>query len=87
MLENFKEVVEGLESTNESVLSHEVNDVLRVLTAASALLLPMTLIASIFGMNVRVPGQDEVSGFWVVIAVMVVLAAGLVYLFRRRRWL
>jgi magnesium transporter len=69
------------------VLSHEVNDVLRVLTAASALLLPMTLIASIFGMNVRVPGQDEVSGFWVVIAVMVVLAAGLVYLFRRRRWL
>jgi Mg2+ and Co2+ transporter CorA len=59
MLENFKEVVEGLESTNESVLSHEVNDVLRVLTAASALLLPMTLIASIFGMNVRVPGQDE----------------------------
>jgi magnesium transporter len=87
MLENFKEVVEGLESTNESVLSHEVNDVLRVLTAASALLLPMTLIASIFGMNVRVPGQDEVSGFWVVIAVMLVLAAGLVYLFRRRRWL
>jgi len=69
------------------VLSHEVNDVLRVLTAASALLLPMTLIASIFGMNVRVPGQDEVSGFWVVIAVMLVLAAGLVYLFRRRRWL
>jgi magnesium transporter len=61
--------------------------VLRVLTAASALLLPMTLIASIFGMNVRVPGQDEVSGFWVVIAVMLVLAAGLVYLFRRRRWL
>jgi magnesium transporter len=87
MLENFKEVVEGLESTNESVLSHEVNDVLRVLTAASALLLPMTLIASIFGMNVRVPGQDETSGFWVVIGVMLLLAGCLVYLFRRRRWL
>jgi magnesium transporter len=87
MLENFKEVVEGLESTNESVLSHEVNDILRILTAASAVILPLTLLASIFGMNVRVPGQDEVAGFWVVIAVMVAVAVGLAYLFRRRRWL
>jgi magnesium transporter len=87
MLENFKEVVEGLESTNESVLSHEVNDILRILTAASAITLPLTLLASIFGMNVRVPGQDEVSGFWVVIVVMCLLAIGLLYLFRRRRWL
>jgi Mg2+ and Co2+ transporter CorA len=38
-------------------------------------------------MNVRVPGQDEVAGFWVVIAVMVAVAVGLAYLFRRRRWL
>src|SRR5919197_1519849 len=35
MLENYKEVVEALEATNESVLSHQVNDVLRVLTAFS----------------------------------------------------
>ena len=35
MLENYKEVVEALESTNESVISHRVNDVLRVLTAIS----------------------------------------------------
>ncbi len=55
MLENFKEVVEALESTNESVLSHELNKVLRVLTAFSVMMLPLTLIASIFGMNVHVP--------------------------------
>ena len=55
MLENFKEVVEALESTNESVLSHELNNVLRVLTAFSVVMLPLTLIASIFGMNVQVP--------------------------------
>ena len=35
MLENYKEVVEALEDTNESVLSHRVNEVLRVLTAFS----------------------------------------------------
>src|SRR5829696_5639273 len=53
MLENFKEVVEALEDTNESVLSHRVNEVLRVLTAFSVVILPLTLFASIFGMNVR----------------------------------
>src|SRR3954467_13833669 len=55
MLENYKEVVEALEDTNESVISHRVNDVLRVLTVISVVLLPLTLIASVFGMNVRVP--------------------------------
>ena len=56
-LENYKEVIEALESTNESVLSHRLNDSFRILTAASVVLLPLTLIASIFGMNVPVPGR------------------------------
>jgi len=84
MLENYKEVVEGLEDTNESVLTHEANDVLRLLTALSAILLPLTLITGIFGMNVEVPGQGEFSGFWVVLGVMLTLAAGLAYVFRKR---
>src|SRR6059058_4540937 len=67
MLENYKEVVEGLEDTNESVISHRLNDVLRVLTVISVIFLPLTLIASIFGMNVRVPGQGSVAAFWVVL--------------------
>src|ERR671925_2154978 len=53
MLENYKEVVEALEETNESVISHKVNDVLRVLTAFSVVILPLTLLASLWGMNVR----------------------------------
>ena len=52
MLENYKEVVEALEGTNESVITHRVNDLLRVLTSVSVILLPLTLIASIWGMNV-----------------------------------
>jgi len=87
MLENFKEVVEGLESTNESVLSHRLSDALRVLTAFSVIMLPLTLIASIFGMNVRVPGEDEVSGFWVVIGAMAVVLVGMLWAFRRRGFL
>ncbi len=84
MLENFKEVVEALEETNESVLSHELNTTLRVLTAISLVLLPLTLIASIFGMNVKVPGQGEIDAFWIVVGAMVVLLVGLIALFRRR---
>ncbi len=87
MLENFKEVVEGLESTNEAVLSHQLNDVLRVLTAFSVVILPLTLIASVFGMNTHVPGEGSTAGFWAVIAIMVLVLVGMVTLFRRRGWL
>jgi magnesium transporter len=84
MLENFKEVIEGLESTNESVLSHQLNDVLRVLTAFSAVLLPLTLIASVFGMNTGVPGEHSIHAFWAVVFFMVIVLGGLMYVFRKR---
>jgi magnesium transporter len=86
-LENYKEVVEALESTNESVLTHRLNDSFRILTAASVILLPLTLIASIYGMNVPVPGENEPYSFWFVLAVMGLMLAGLVLIFRRRGWL
>src|SRR5256714_2245905 len=87
MLENFKEVVEALEDSNESAISHRVNNILRVLTAFSILLLPQTLIASIWGMNTAVPGGGTIAGFWAVVGAMVVLTVGLLIYFRRRRWL
>jgi magnesium transporter len=87
MLENFKEVVEGLEDTNESVLSHRLNDALRFLTAFSVVMLPLTLIASVFGMNVRVPGQGGITAFWLVIAGMLVVLVTMLAVFRRRGWL
>jgi magnesium transporter len=87
MLENFKEVVEALEDTNESVLSHRVNEVLRVLTAFSVIILPLTLLASIFGMNVNLPFEDDVGAFWTIIGVMVVVLVAMVGYFRRRGFL
>ena len=86
-LENYKEVVEALESTNEAVLSHRLNDSLRVLTSVSVVLLPLTLIASIFGMNVPVPGQGEPIAFLGIMAFMALLLVLLVAYFRRRGWL
>ncbi len=49
LLDNYKEVVEGLESTNESVISHRQNDILRILTVFSVVLLPLTLISASSG--------------------------------------
>ncbi len=87
MLENDKEVIEALEDTNESVLSHRVNDILRVLTSISVIVLPLTLLASIWGMNVGVPGERNMTAFWVIVGAMIVLLLGMVTYFRRRGWL
>src|SRR5690606_2936661 len=92
MLENYKELVEALEDTNESLISHRVNDILRVLTAISVIVLPLTLIASIFGMNFGLPGggdptSGETTSFIVVIATMVAILLGMVTYFRRQNWL
>src|SRR3954452_22896767 len=76
MLENYKEVIEALEETNESVISHRVNDVLRVLTSISVIVLPLTLIASIWGMNVGVPGEGDHADFYVIVGAMVLLTVG-----------
>ena len=87
MLENYKEVAEALEETNESVISHHLNDILRVLTSISVIVLPLTLIASIWGMNVRVPGEQSLGAFWIVIGAMAALLIGMVAYFRKRGWL
>ncbi len=92
MLENYKEVVEALEETNESVISHRFNDVLRILTVFSIVFLPATLIASIWGMNVGLPGGGEPASssttvFWIIVGAMVLLLVGMLAMFRRRGWL
>jgi magnesium transporter len=87
MLENYKEVIEGLEDTNESVISHRVNDILRVLTAISVIILPLTFIASLWGMNVGVPGEGDTEDFFVIVGVCLVIGVAMSAYFRRRGWL
>jgi len=87
VLENFMEILAGLESTNESVLSHRLNDILRVLTAFSVILLPLTLIGTVFGMNVAFPGEASPEAFWVILGSMALILVVMVAFFRRRGWL
>jgi magnesium transporter len=86
ILDNYKEVVEALEATNEAALSHRQNDVLRVLTVFSVLLLPLTLIASVFGMNVAFPGEGTAAAFWIIVVALVGVLAGLLSFFRLKRF-
>jgi magnesium transporter len=87
LLDNYKEVVEALESTNESVISHRQNDVLRILTVFSVILLPLTLISGIFGMNVLFPGVGTHAAFWVIVGLMISVIVGMIGFFKYKRWL
>ena len=89
MLESYKETVEALEVDERVGPLAPLNDVLRVLTVLSVVFLPLTLIASIFGMNVRVPRARARRRpvFWIIIAAMVVMLGGMIAYFRRRGWL
>jgi magnesium transporter len=87
ILDNYKEVVEALEDTNESVIQHRQNDVLRILTVFSVVLLPLTLITGFFGMNVRFPGFETVWAFWAIFVGMAITLIGLLSFFRLKRWL
>ena len=87
ILDNYKEVVEALEDTNESVISHRQNDVLRILTVFSVVLLPLTLITGFFGMNVHFPGFGTAWAFWTIFVGMVLTLVGLLAFFRIKRWI
>jgi magnesium transporter len=87
LLDNYKEVIEGLESTNEAFISHRQNDVLRLLAIISVTLLPLTLIASVFGMNVLFPGEGSREAFWVIVGALVATLVGMIGFFRWKRWI
>jgi magnesium transporter len=58
-----------------------------VLTVFSVILLPLTLISGIFGMNVDFPGFGTAAAFWAIIGFMVATILGLIVFFRFKRWL
>ncbi|HVA32121.1 MAG TPA: magnesium transporter CorA family protein [Gaiellaceae bacterium] len=87
LLDNYKEVVEALESTNESLISHQQNDILYVLTIFSVVMLPLTFITGLFGMNVNFPGFNSTTDFWVTLGLIIATVASMLAFFRWKRWL
>ena len=87
MLEEHKEIVEGLDATVFSLASHRINREMKVFTLISIIFLPMTLIASIGGMNFHLPAQDEPLAFWGIMLSMSIIAGAMFWIFRRKRWI
>jgi magnesium transporter len=87
LLDNYKEVVEALEDTNESVISHRQNDVLRLLTIISVTMLPLTVLTGVFGMNVLFPGEGTHEAFWIILGLLIATLVSMVVFFRYKRWI
>ena len=83
LLDNYKEVVEALEQTNESIISHRQQYRLQILTVFSVIFLPLTLISGIFGMNWGFGS----AGFIATVSAMVALFLSALGVFRWRHWL
>ncbi len=87
MLEDLRDVIEGLSDTANTLTSHRINEVMKILTIISVIMLPLTLLSGIYGMNIDLPLDDHPLSFVFVLGLMVLLAAGMLTYFRRRRWL
>jgi magnesium transporter len=61
--------------------------VMKILTLISSILLPLTFIASLYGMNIKLPIQEHPQSFAIVAGSMVIIAVGMVIYFKIRRWM
>lgn len=86
-LETARSLLGSVLETYRGAVADRTNEIIRVLTVFSAILLPLTLISGIFGMNfLDIPLADHEYGFWIMLGAMAVLAAALWYYFGRRRF-
>lgn len=88
LFDNLSENTAQLLSVYFSIASQRTNEIMRVLTIFSVFFMPLTFIAGIYGMNFRfMPELEWYYGYPAVILVMVVMAAGIYYWFKRKGWL
>ena len=84
--ENY-EIISNLADTVDTLASHRINEVMRILTVISVIMLPLTLVSSIYGMNVALPLGEHPNGFLFVSGLMLITAIIMLLYFRRRGWL
>jgi magnesium transporter len=86
-VENLRDLLLGTFDIHMGRAAQDANDVMKVLTLLSAVLLPAIVLAGVMGMNFKLPFFDDPDNFWVVMAAMVVLAIAIVLAARWRRWI
>jgi magnesium transporter len=85
-LETYRELLNGLMESYMVRLSNRMNEVMKLLSVIATLILPLSFVTGIFGMNFdAIPGLHSEGAFWTLIAGMGFLAAGMLWLFKRKR--
>lgn len=88
MLQDQKEVLNDLRSTNDSLLTTKTNEIMKLLTATTFLVLPAALVGSLFGMKtIHTPIVGMPNDFWVVISLMAMVALTTLVFFKHKKWL
>jgi magnesium transporter len=87
-LEIQKEMIEVLNSTNESLINYRTNDIMRTLTIFSVIVFPLTLLAAIFGMNTinGMPFVNSPNGFWIIMSFMGLGCTLMIIYFHKKKW-
>ena len=85
-LDSLKEVAETLQDANESLISHRSGETIKVLTIFSVIMLPLTLISGIFGMNVALPFAENEVAFLGIAGVMILTVVGMFAFFKWKKW-
>ncbi|GIO86338.1 magnesium transport protein CorA [Paenibacillus faecis] len=86
--DTFRELIGNLREAYQAAIANRANEIMRVFTAITTIFIPLTLITGIYGMNFEhMPEIHWKYGYYVVLGVMIVLGAGMFYLFRKRDWI
>lgn len=84
---NQQHEVESLVQLHFSAVAHRTNEIMRTLTVVTAIFMPLSLIAGVYGMNfINMPELHTHLGYFVTLGVMALLATGLLLLFRLKKW-
>ena len=88
LTDSYRDAVTGMLEAYLSITSNKLNEVMKVLTVIATIMMPLTLITGVYGMNFEyIPGLKVRVGFFVLVGLMVALSAFMLVLFRRKRWL
>lgn len=86
--ESYRDLISGSLDAYLSVVSNRMNEIMKVLTIFSAIMLPLTFIAGVYGMNFdNMPELHSRYGYFAVIVIMLVVAVGMLMFFKRRGWI
>ena len=85
----FQDRVTGILEVNLASISNRLNQVMKVLTVMSTIFLPLTVLSGMWGMNLKLPQfpGGEAAQFWWVTGIMAAVAAAMLAVFRRNRWM